>query len=231
MLEELKKEVFNANLELVNQKLVIYTWGNVSAKDDKTGYIVIKPSGVSYNKMNYKDMVVVDEKGKKIEGKYAPSSDTLTHLEIYKSFPDIKAIVHTHSEWATSWAQAKTDIPSYGTTHADYFYGDIFCTRELNDIEIKNDYEINTGKVIVETINNSRYKPLDIPGILVANHGPFSWGVSSKNAVHNAKVLEEIAKIAYRTEVINKRITSIKKDLLDKHYLRKHGKDSYYGQN
>lgn len=231
MLEKLKKEVFKANLELVKQNLVIYTWGNVSARDGKTGYIIIKPSGVPYSEMGYKDMVIVDSDGNRIEGNYNPSSDTLTHLEIYKAFPDIKSIVHTHSEWATPWAQAKTDIPSYGTTHADYFYGNVFCTRELTNSEIKDNYEKNTGKVIIERIKESENNALELPGILVANHGPFSWGKNPQSAVHNAKVLEEIAKMAYRTEVINKRISTINDNLLDKHYLRKHGKNSYYGQD
>lgn len=230
MLEKLKKEVYEANLELVKQNLVIYTWGNVSAKDENTNLVVIKPSGLEYSKMSYKDMVVVDLDGNKIEGEYNPSSDTITHLEIYKTDPKIKGVVHTHSEWATSWAQAKSSIPCYGTTHADYFYGNIPCTRELNYEEIKENYEKKTGEVIVETIKKAGYSSLEIPGIIVANHGPFTWAEDPKTAVHNAKVLEEIAKMAYRTEMINKRVNKIDRSLLDKHFLRKHGENAYYGQ-
>jgi len=230
MLDKLKQEVYDANMELVRQNLVIYTWGNVSAIDPETKYVVIKPSGVKYHEMKAEEMVVVDLEGNIIEGEMRPSSDTPTHLELYRSFENIGGVVHTHSEWATSWAQAGRDIPSYGTTHADYFYGDIPCTRVLSEEEISKDYELNTGKVIVETLIKNSYKPLEMPGIIVNNHGPFTWGKNAKDAVHNAKVVEEVAKMAFRTEKINQEVTSIKDHLLDKHYLRKHGKNAYYGQ-
>lgn len=230
MLEQLKQEVYEANLELVEQGLVIYTWGNVSAIDEATKYVVIKPSGVKYEDMTAADMVVIDLEGNVIEGDLKPSSDTPTHLELYRCFENIKGVVHTHSEWATSWAQAGRDIPSYGTTHADYFYGDIPCTRVLTQDEIKANYELNTGKVIVETLIRKNYKPLEMPGIVVKNHGPFTWGKSAKDAVHNAKVVEEISKMAFRTENLNQGVEKIDDHLLDKHYLRKHGKHAYYGQ-
>lgn len=230
MLEQLKKDVFESNLELVKQGLVIYTWGNVSGIDREKGLIVIKPSGVSYDKMTADDMVVVDLDGNIVEGDLNPSSDTPTHLALYKAFDDIGGIVHTHSEYATSWAQAGCDIPSYGTTHADYFYGNIPCTRKLTSDEINNEYEVETGNVIIETLKERNYEPLEMPGIIIFNHGPFSWGKNPKEAVHNAKVLEEVSKMAYRTEKINKSINSIDKELLNKHYLRKHGTNAYYGQ-
>jgi len=230
MLDRLKEEVFNANLELVNQGLVIYTWGNVSGIDREKGLVVIKPSGVNYDTMTAQDMVVVDLEGNIIEGKLNPSSDTPTHLALYKSFKDIGGVVHTHSEYATSWAQAGCDIPSYGTTHADYFYGNIPCTRKLSFEEINNDYEFQTGNVIIETLNHKNYKPLEMPGVIVFNHGPFTWGKNPKEAVHNAKVLEEVSKMAFRTESINKSVQSIDDVLLNKHYLRKHGENAYYGQ-
>ena len=230
MLDKLKEEVFNANLELVNQGLVIYTWGNVSGIDREKGLVVIKPSGVNYDTMTAEDMVVIDLEGNVVEGNLNPSSDTPTHLVLYKGFQDIGGVVHTHSEYATSWAQAGCDIPSYGTTHADYFYGNIPCTRKLTFEEINNDYEIQTGNVIIETINEKNYKPLEMPGVVVFNHGPFTWGKNPKEAVHNAKVLEEVSKMAFRTESINKAVQSIDDALLNKHYLRKHGENAYYGQ-
>lgn len=230
MLEKLKQEVYDANLELVKQNLVIYTWGNVSAIDRESNLVVIKPSGVNYETMKVSDMVVVDLGGNVVEGDLKPSSDTPTHLELYRCFKHIAGVVHTHSEWATSWAQACRDVPSYGTTHADYFYGDIPCTRPLTKTEIQKDYELNTGKVVVETLVKKNYKPLEMPGIIVSNHGPFTWGKSARDAVHNAKVVEEVCKMAFRTEKINGDVKKIEDHLLDKHYLRKHGKNAYYGQ-
>lgn len=227
MLEQLKQSVFEANLALVKHGLVIFTWGNVSGIDRDKGLIVIKPSGVEYNDMKVSDMVVIDMEGKIVEGKLNPSSDTPTHLYLYKKFKAINAVVHTHSEWATSWAQAGKEIPCLGTTHADYFYGTIPCTRKLTDKEIKNNYEENTGKVIVETFKT--LNPIHIPGVLVNGHGPFNWGKDPMDAVHNAVVMEEIAKIALRTLSL-KEVKSINKTLLDKHFLRKHGKNAYYGQ-
>ncbi len=227
MLEQLKEEVFKANLDLVKHGLVIFTWGNVSAIDRKKGLFVIKPSGVSYDEMKAEDMVVVDLDGKVVEGKLKPSSDTPTHLVLYKAFEDIGGVVHTHSSWATSWAQAGKAIPALGTTQADYFYGDIPCTRKLTAEEINTAYEIETGNVIVET-----FKDIDsmaVPGVLVNNHGPFSWGKDAHNAVHNAKVMEEVAKMTYVALQLNPNAT-IDQYLLDKHYLRKHGKNAYYGQ-
>ncbi len=230
MLETLKEKVYQANLELVKQNLVIYTWGNVSAYDQDTGYVVIKPSGVDYATMRAEDMVVVDLNGTVIEGNYNPSSDTPTHCVLYKKYPKIKAIVHTHSMWATIFSQAHHPVPVLGTTHADYFYGQIPCTRPLTDAEIKDNYEYNTGLVIEETYRSVNATPHDIPGILVAEHGPFSFGKNPDDAVHNAKVLEEVAKMAYYTVQLNPSIETINPTLLDKHYLRKHGKNAYYGQ-
>lgn len=231
MLEKLKKEVFEENLELVEKKLVIYTWGNVSGIDRESKIFAIKPSGVDYNIMKSEDMVLLDLEGKKLEGKYKPSSDTPTHIELYKAFPEIGAIVHTHSSYATSWAQARRDIPAFGTTHADYFYGDIPCARALTKEEIENEYEKNTGLVIIETLKERNINPMDIPGIIIASHGPFAWGKDAKQAVYNAVVLEELSKMAYRTIQINPNIKSVEKYLLDKHYFRKHGENAYYGQN
>jgi len=228
MLETLKKDVLEANLALVKHALVIFTWGNVSGIDRMKGLMVIKPSGVSYDNMTADDMVVVDMDGNIVEGKLKPSSDTPTHLVLYQNFKDIGGVVHTHSEWATSWAQAGRAIPAYGTTHADYFYGEIPCARKLSQKEIQEAYEKNTGIVIVE-----RFKGLDpnaIPGVLVNGHAPFSWGKDPDEAVHNAVVMEEVAKMAFRTEVLGNR-SPVDKYLLDKHYLRKHGKNAYYGQN
>jgi len=230
VIEQLKQQVYEANLELVKQGLVIYTWGNVSGIDRESGLVVIKPSGVDYEKMTVNDMVVIDLDGNQIEGELNPSSDTPTHLALYREYDAIGSVVHTHSEWATSWAQAGASIPCYGTTHADYFYGEIMCTRKLTDEEILNDYELNTGRVMIETLKQFDKEPLEVPGLIIFNHGPFSWGATPEKAVHNSKVMEEVSKMAYRTEKINPRITPISKVLLDKHYLRKHGKNAYYGQ-
>ncbi len=230
MVESLKKEVFEANLALVKNNLVVLTWGNVSGIDRENGLVVIKPSGVSYDNMKEEDMVVVDLEGNVIEGSLRPSSDTITHIELYKKYPNIGGIVHTHSTFATSWAQAKRDIPSYGTTHADTFYGAVPCTRKLTNEEIKTDYERNTGFVIIETLESKNIEVLSVPGIIVGSHGPFSWGETPSKAVSNAVVLEEVAKMALITENLNESITPIDKELQDKHYFRKHGKDAYYGQ-
>ena len=227
MLKDLKNEVLKANLALVKHGLVIFTWGNVSGIDRKEGLVVIKPSGVSYDNMTVDDMVVMDMEGKIVEGKLKPSSDTPTHLVLYKKFDAIGGIVHTHSEWATSWAQAGKAIPAYGTTHADYFYGEIPCTRKLTQQEVQVAYERNTGDVIVESF--AKIKPEAVPGVLVNGHAPFSWGVNAHEAVHNAVVLEEVAKMAFRTEVLGNTVP-VDKFLLDKHYLRKHGTKAYYGQ-
>lgn len=228
MLKKLKKEVYKANLDLVKHGLVIFTWGNVSAIDREKGLVVIKPSGVSYDDMTDDDMVVVDLDGKVVEGAYKPSSDTATHLVLYKHFLDIGAVVHTHSEWATIWAQAGQAVPALGTTHADYFYGEIPCTRKLTKDEIESSYELETGNVIVEKFQ--KLDPNAIPGVLVHNHGPFAWGKDAHDAVHNAVVMEAVSKMAYYTLKI-KEVAPIDQHLLDKHYLRKHGKDAYYGQS
>lgn len=230
MLEELKKVVFKANLDLVKNNLVVLTWGNVSGIDREKGLVVIKPSGVSYDDMKACDMVVVDLEGNVVEGNLRPSSDTITHIELYKKYPNLGGVVHTHSTFATSWAQAKRDIPSYGTTHADTFYGSVPCTRKLSNEEIKTEYERNTGLVIIETLENRNIEALSVPGIIVGSHGPFSWGETPNKAVSNAVVLEEVAKMALITESLNKDITPIDKELQDKHYFRKHGENAYYGQ-
>jgi L-ribulose-5-phosphate 4-epimerase len=222
MLEKLKEKVLKANLELPKRGLVTYTWGNVSGIDREKGLFVIKPSGVEYDQMTAADMVVVDLDGKKVEGDLKPSSDTATHLYLYKNFEEIGGIVHTHSSWATSWAQAGKGIPAFGTTHADYFYGEIPCTRKMTVEEINGEYERDTGKVIVETFKN--IDPTQRPGVLVNNHGPFSWGTDAENAVHNAVVMEEVAKMAYRAVNLNPALQEIDQTLLDKHFLRKHGK-------
>lgn len=230
MLEELKKAVCESNLELVRRGIVIYTWGNVSGISEDRKYMVIKPSGVDYDGMSWEDMVVVDiESGERCEGKWKPSSDTATHLELYRRYPDIKGIVHTHSINAVAFAQAGMAIPALGTTHADYFYGDIPCTRELSREEVEEAYEKNTGKVIVETIDSLGYDPMAIPGIVVKNHGPFAWGNSPANAVYNAVVMETVAEMDLRTLMLNPN-ASIAKYVLDKHYMRKHGPNAYYGQ-
>lgn len=228
MLKKLKKTVCRANLDLVKHGLVTFTWGNVSAIDREKGLVVIKPSGVSYKNMTPEDMVMMDLDGNVVEGNYKPSSDTATHIILYKTFPDIGGVVHTHSEWATIWAQAGQQIPALGTTHADYFYGNIPCTRKLTNAEINSAYEEETGNVIVETFQDK--DPNAIPSVLVNNHGPFSWGKDAQDAVHNAVVLETVAKMAYYTLKI-KNVSSIDQELLDKHYLRKHGDDAYYGQS
>lgn len=231
MLEELKQKVFEANMELPKKGMVVYTWGNVSGIDRNTGYFVIKPSGVDYEIMKAEDMVVVDLEGNIIEGKYKPSSDTATHIELYKKYPEIGGIVHTHSTWATSWAQAGRGIPLYGTTHADYFYGEIPCARNLTAEEINTDYEKNTGLVIIETFEENGLNPKHTPGVLCANHGPFSWGKDASEAVHNAVVLEEVAKMACFTEKINSQVKPAPQVIADKHFFRKHGENAYYGQN
>lgn len=230
MLEQLKKEVCEANLDLVAKGVVIYTWGNVSGITADRKYMVIKPSGVDYDGMSAGDMVVVDiETGERVEGKWKPSSDTATHLELYRAFPDIKGIVHTHSTNAVAFAQAGMNIPALGTTHADYFYGDIPCTRELSESEVNEAYEMNTGKVIVEHIMSAGYDPMAIPGVVVKNHGPFAWGKSPANAVYNAVVMEKVAEMDLKTLVLNPN-AEMKQYVLDKHYMRKHGPNAYYGQ-
>lgn len=228
MLEALKATVLNANLALVKHNLVTFTWGNVSGIDREEGLVVIKPSGVEYDALTVEDMVAVDLEGNVIEGKWKPSSDTPTHLVLYKAFDNIGGIVHTHSRWATAWAQAGRDIPAYGTTHGDYFYGEIPCTRKMIPQEIAGEYEKETGNVIVEIFQDKSFD--DIPAALVHSHGPFAWGVNPENAVHNAVVLEELAFLACQTEMLNPNVNIMQPELLDKHYLRKHGKDAYYGQ-
>ncbi|MBE7010429.1 MAG: L-ribulose-5-phosphate 4-epimerase [Ruminococcaceae bacterium] len=228
MLEQLKQQVLQANLRLVKHNLVTFTWGNVSGIDREKDLVVIKPSGVEYSALTCDDMVVVDLDGNIVEGKWKSSSDTPTHLALYKAFPNIGGIVHTHSRWATVWAQAGRGIPAYGTTHGDYFYGEIPCTRKMTVQEINGEYELETGNVIIECFNGKSAK--DIPGVLVNSHGPFSWGTDSDNAVHNAVVLEELAFMAFHTEMLYPQIQVMQQELLDKHYLRKHGKNAYYGQ-
>jgi len=230
VLDALKEEILEANLELPKMKLVTYTWGNVSGIDRGKGLIVIKPSGVEYSSMSSKDMVICDLNGKVIEGNKKPSSDLETHLYLYKSFPNCGGIVHTHSRMATSWAQAELDIPAFGTTHADYFYGSIPCTRNMRSDEIKEAYEKNTGKVIVETFLTRHIDSEMIPGVIVSRHGPFSWGKTAREAVHNAVVMEEIAFMGIQSRVLNPDLPPMTMDLLDKHFLRKHGKNAYYGQ-
>ena len=230
MLNELKIKVLNANLELVKKGLVTYTWGNVSGIDREKGLVVIKPSGVDYEKMTADDMVVVDlQSGNVVEGKWKPSSDTPTHLALYRAFENIGGVVHTHSRFATSWAQAGCGIPPYGTTHADYFYGEIPCTRKMTYGEIRGEYELETGNVIVETFKDIPYA--DVPAVLVHSHGPFAWGIDPDNAVHNAVVLEELAFMAICSKFLSPGLGNMQAELLDKHYLRKHGKNAYYGQS
>ena len=228
MLEELKKLVCEANLLLPKYNLVTFTWGNVSGIDRTSGLVVIKPSGVEYDGMTPEDMVVVDLDGKVVEGKWKPSSDTPTHVVLYKAFPSIGGVVHTHSRWATSFAQAGMDIPAMGTTQGDYFYGDIPCTRAMTDAEIKGEYEKETGNVIVETFAGK--DPDAIPGVVVMSHGPFVWGSDPMNAVHNAVVMEEVAFMDYHALTLNPVHRDMQQTLLDKHYLRKHGANAYYGQ-
>lgn len=227
MLEKLKEDVCKANLDMVKHGLVIFTWGNVSGISREQGLIVIKPSGVSYDEMKPDDMVVVDLEGNVVEGKYRPSSDTPTHLVLYRKFPKTGGVVHTHSEWATSWAQAGIPIPALGTTHADYFYGPVPCTRKLTEMEVTLNYELETGNVIAEAFDN--LDPVAIPAVIVNGHGPFSWGRDAFEAVHNAVVLEQVAKMAHHTLTLNQ-VKNLDQFLLDKHYLRKHGPDAYYGQ-
>lgn len=230
MLEALKQAVYEANMELPKRGLITYTWGNVSGIDRETGYFVIKPSGVDYDILKPEDMVVMDLMGNKIEGKYKPSSDTPTHIELYKKYPEIGGIVHTHSPYATSWAQAGRNIPLYGTTHADYFYGSIPCARSLTEEEIAGDYEKNTGLVIIETFEKAGLNPMYTPGVLCTNHGPFTWGKDAAEAVHNAVVLEEVAKMSLNTELVNPKVAVAPNCIRDKHFFRKHGANAYYGQ-
>ena len=230
MLEALKEQVWKANLALPKHGLVTFTWGNVSGIDREAGLVVIKPSGVDYETMTADDMVVLRlSDGEKVEGKWKPSSDTPTHLALYRAFENIGGIVHTHSRWATSWAQAGRGIPAYGTTHGDYFYGEIPCTRKMTPAEIGGEYELETGNVIIETFEGK--SPDEIPSVLVNSHGPFAWGKDADEAVHNAVVLEELAFMAFHTEALNPKVNTMQQELLDKHYLRKHGKNAYYGQN
>ena len=230
MLEALKEQVWKANLALPKHGLVTFTWGNVSGIDRETGLVVIKPSGVDYETMSAEDMVVLRlSDGEKVEGKWKPSSDTPTHLALYRAFESLGGIVHTHSRWATGWAQAGRGIPAYGTTHGDYFYGEIPCTRKMTPAEIGGEYELETGNVIIETFEGK--SPIEIPAVLVNSHGPFAWGKDAAEAVHNAVVLEELAFMAFHTEALNPDVNTMQPELLDKHYLRKHGKNAYYGQN
>jgi len=228
MLKKLKEEVFEANMMLPEYKMVTFTWGNVSGIDRERGLIVIKPSGVPYSKMKASDMVVVDLEGTVVEGDYNPSSDTATHIELYKACPEIGGIVHTHSRYATSWAQARKDIPALGTTHADDFYGAIPCTRAMTDAEIQGEYEKETGKVIIETFEGKDM--MEVPGVIVYSHGPFAWAKDPIAAVQKSVVLEEVAFMAYHAVTLAGEISPMQQVLLDKHYLRKHGKDAYYGQ-
>lgn len=228
MYKELKEEVWEANMDLPKYGLITFTWGNVSGIDRDKGIIVIKPSGIPYAGLKPEHMVVLDLDGNKVDGKLKPSSDTATHLVLYKEFGEIGGVAHTHSSWATSFAQAGRGIIALGTTHGDYFYGEIPCTRKMTPDEINGEYEKETGNVIVETFAD--INPLDIPGVLVNMHGPFTWGRDAGDAVHNSVVLEEVAKMAYRTHALNSSIGSMDQILLDKHFLRKHGKDAYYGQ-
>ena len=231
MLEQLKKEVYEANMLLPKYGLVTFTWGNVSGIDREQGLFVIKPSGVEYEKLTPDDMVVMSLTGEKIEGKYKPSSDTATHIEIYKAFPYVGGVVHTHSSYATSWAQAGRGIPCYGTTHADYLYGEIPCVRNLTKEEIDEDYEGNTGKLIVSYFKENNIDPSAMPAVLCKNHGPFTWGKDAHDALHNSVVLDEVAKMAARCERINPNVQPAPQVLQDKHYYRKHGANAYYGQN
>ncbi len=229
MLEDLKQKVYEANMLLPHYKLITFTWGNVSGVYREKGLMVIKPSGVEYDTMKPEDMVVVDlETGKKVEGDLNPSSDTDTHVALYNAFPHIGGVVHTHSRWATTFAQAGMGIPALGTTHADYFYGEIPCTRKMTPREINGKYELETGNVIIETFDEK--EPNEIPAVLVHSHGPFTWGTDPNNAVHNAVVLEELAFMAWHNIMMNPEIKPMQQELLDKHYLRKHGANAYYGQ-
>ena len=231
MLEELKKAVYEANMELPKRNLITFTWGNVSGFDREKGLFVIKPSGVEYDRLTPDDMVVMDLEGNKVEGSLKPSSDTPTHLELYKKYPELGGVVHTHSKEATAWAQAGMDIPCYGTTHADYFYGPIPCARRLTTEEIEGEYERNTGLVIIETFEKRNINPVHTPGVLCTNHGVFTWGKDAADAVHNAVVVEEVAYMATRSRIINPSIEPAPQNIQDKHFFRKHGENAYYGQN
>jgi L-ribulose-5-phosphate 4-epimerase len=230
MLEELKKKVYEANMELPRRNLVTYTWGNVSGIDREKGLFVIKPSGVEYDELKPEDLVVMDLKGNKVEGDMNPSSDTKTHLVLYNAFPDIGGIVHTHSPYAVGWAQAGRDIPAYGTTHADYFYGPIPCARHLTQEELDEDYELNTGKIIVEEFKARGIDPVAVPAVICHSHGPFTWGKDAAQAVYHAVVLEEVAKMAIFTRQVDPSAAPAPQRIQDKHYMRKHGPNAYYGQ-
>ncbi|QKN83533.1 L-ribulose-5-phosphate 4-epimerase [Scandinavium goeteborgense] len=227
-MKQLKQQAFAANMDLPRFGLVTFTWGNVSAIDQERGWVAIKPSGVAYETLTADDIVVVDLKGNVLEGRYRPSSDTATHLALYRQYPGIGGVVHTHSTHATAWAQAGLSIPALGTTHADYFFGDIPCTRPLSEAEVQTDYELNTGKVIIETLGEAQ--PLHTPGIVVWQHGPFAWGKDAHEAVHNAVVMEEVAKMAWLARGINPQLKHIDGWLMEKHFSRKHGPNAYYGQ-
>lgn len=227
-MQQLKQQVFEANMALPRHGLVTFTWGNVSGIDRERQCIAIKPSGVAYEQMSADDMVIVDMNGVVIEGKYRPSSDTATHLALYKQYPELGGVVHTHSTHATAWAQAGLSIPALGTTHADYFLGDIRCTRALTIDEVQGEYELNTGKVIIETLGS--HQPLHTPGVVVYQHGPFAWGKTAEDAVHNAVVMEEVARMAWIARGINPALKPIDSYLMNKHFQRKHGPNAYYGQ-
>ena len=230
MLEELKLKVYEANMELPRRNLVTYTWGNVSGIDRASGLFVIKPSGVEYDELKPEDLVVMDLEGNKVEGKMNPSSDTLTHMVLYREFPEIGGIVHTHSPYAVGWAQAGQDIPCYGTTHADYFYGPIPCARHLTQEELDAGYELNTGHTIVECFRQRGIDPMAVPAVICHSHGPFAWGKDAMEAVHNAVVMEEVAFMDFHAMMLTPGLPAMQQTLLDKHYLRKHGKNAYYGQ-
>ena len=230
MLEQLKKDVFDANLLLPKYGLVVFTWGNVSGIDREKGLVIIKPSGVEYDTMTVDDMVITDMEGNVVEGHYKPSSDLMTHLEFYRNFPNIGGVVHTHSINAVAWAQGGRDIPALGTTHGDYFYGNIPCTRYMTPEEIGGEYELNTGKVIVEEFKERKIDPDQMPAVLVRSHGPFTWGKDPFDAVHNSVVLETLAEMALKSIIVNPDVPDMQKELLDRHYLRKHGPGAYYGQ-
>jgi L-ribulose-5-phosphate 4-epimerase len=230
MLEELKKKVYEANMELPRRNLVTYTWGNVSGIDREKGLFVIKPSGVEYDELKPEDLVVMDLKGNQVEGDMNPSSDTKTHLVLYNAFPEIGGIVHTHSPYAVGWAQAGRDIPAYGTTHADYFYGPIPCARHLTQEELDEDYELNTGKIIVEEFKARGIDPVAVPAVICHSHGPFTWGKDAAQAVYHAVVLEEVAKMAIFTRQVDASAAPAPQRIQDKHYMRKHGPNAYYGQ-